>query len=409
MKIARLTPFLSVSPQIAPTDLGTLAALGFKAVISNRPDREADDQPASADIAAAAERVGLAYRHIPVVSGKVSDDDVAGLRRRPSRAQGASARFLPHGHALEHTLGAFGGRSSRSGGDPRHHGRGRLRPFGAAAAARGSLAHGRADDPARACHGFRPRRGPRRGHRRRRIGRARDRGEPAQAAPVARHRRHRAARAPLLPARLDAGRRRRVRPSQHRAADGRGDARGGQVDTRRGQRVRARAQPRGPRGRRAGRLPDPGRRTRDRAELGRGRGPAGDPRQERRHLQLPLRDGALHVGAGAHAQGRPRAVHPAADADQVRRRAAKGDVSRLRPLAPARCARRDRGRVPHRDARAVRRQGVRAAADGVREEIRRGAELQLQSQGGRRSGQEGLVRGQARRRCQRDRGTRVRA
>ena len=64
MKIAKLTPFLSVSPQIAEADLGTLAAQGFRAVINNRPDGEAEGQPASATLAAAAERVGLDYRHV---------------------------------------------------------------------------------------------------------------------------------------------------------------------------------------------------------------------------------------------------------------------------------------------------------------------------------------------------------
>ena len=77
MKIAKLTPFLSVSPQIAEADLGALAAQNYRAVINNRPDGEAEDQPAGATLAAAADRVGLAYRHLPVVSGKVTDDDVA--------------------------------------------------------------------------------------------------------------------------------------------------------------------------------------------------------------------------------------------------------------------------------------------------------------------------------------------
>lgn len=77
MKIAKLTPFLSVSAQIAEADLGALAAQGFRAVLNNRPDGEAEDQPASAALAAAAERVGLAYRHVPVVSGSITDDDVA--------------------------------------------------------------------------------------------------------------------------------------------------------------------------------------------------------------------------------------------------------------------------------------------------------------------------------------------
>jgi uncharacterized protein (TIGR01244 family) len=58
MKIAKLTPFLAVSPQIAEADLGALAAQGFQAVINNRPDGEAEDQPETAALAAAAGRVG---------------------------------------------------------------------------------------------------------------------------------------------------------------------------------------------------------------------------------------------------------------------------------------------------------------------------------------------------------------
>jgi sulfide:quinone oxidoreductase len=76
MKIAQLTPFLSVSDQLTPQDLGVAAAQGFKSVISNRPDGESEDQPASADLAAAAERLGLAYRHVPVVSGNITDGDI---------------------------------------------------------------------------------------------------------------------------------------------------------------------------------------------------------------------------------------------------------------------------------------------------------------------------------------------
>ncbi len=43
------------------------------------------------------------------------------------------------------------------------------------------------------------------------------------------------------------------------------------------------------------------------------------PWAQRRHLQLPLRPGALHLGAGARPARRQGAVHPAGDADQVRR------------------------------------------------------------------------------------------
>jgi sulfide:quinone oxidoreductase len=97
MKIAKLTPFLAVSPQIAEADLGALAAQGFRAVINNRPDGEAEDQPGSAALAAAAGRVGLEYRHVPVVSGKITDDDVAKFARVLDEVKGPVLAFCRTG------------------------------------------------------------------------------------------------------------------------------------------------------------------------------------------------------------------------------------------------------------------------------------------------------------------------
>jgi sulfide:quinone oxidoreductase len=72
----RLTDALSVAPQIEPDDVAEAAARGFRSVINNRPDGEQDGQPAGASIEAAAQRAGLAYRHIPVVSGQLQDTQV---------------------------------------------------------------------------------------------------------------------------------------------------------------------------------------------------------------------------------------------------------------------------------------------------------------------------------------------
>lgn len=76
-KVVTLTPSLSVSPQITERDVGILAAQGFRGIISNRPDGEAEDQPATATIAAAAQRLGLTFHHLPVVAGKIGDNDVS--------------------------------------------------------------------------------------------------------------------------------------------------------------------------------------------------------------------------------------------------------------------------------------------------------------------------------------------
>ncbi len=97
MKVAKLTPFLSVSPQIAEADLGTLAAQGFQAVINNRPDGEADDQPTSAALAAAAARVGLDYRYVPAVSGRITDDDVVAFDQAMAQVKGPVLAFCRTG------------------------------------------------------------------------------------------------------------------------------------------------------------------------------------------------------------------------------------------------------------------------------------------------------------------------
>jgi len=74
--IARLTPFLSVTDQIDPDDIARAEALGFRSIINNRPDGEGQEQPAGAAVETAARNHGLAYRHIPVISGQVSEANV---------------------------------------------------------------------------------------------------------------------------------------------------------------------------------------------------------------------------------------------------------------------------------------------------------------------------------------------
>jgi sulfide:quinone oxidoreductase len=61
-----LSPDVSVTGQIKPTDVAAIAKLGFKSIICNRPDNEGFFQPSFADVAAAAKAAGLEARHIPV-------------------------------------------------------------------------------------------------------------------------------------------------------------------------------------------------------------------------------------------------------------------------------------------------------------------------------------------------------
>ena len=80
MDIRPLDEALSASPQIAPEDLPAIAAQGFRSVISNRPDGEEPGQPSAEALRQAAEAAGLAFAHVPVVGGAISDQDVADFR-----------------------------------------------------------------------------------------------------------------------------------------------------------------------------------------------------------------------------------------------------------------------------------------------------------------------------------------
>jgi protein tyrosine phosphatase (PTP) superfamily phosphohydrolase (DUF442 family) len=61
LDLKRINDHVSVSGQIQPEDIAALKAAGFVAIVNNRPDGESPDQPASADIEAAARAAGLDY------------------------------------------------------------------------------------------------------------------------------------------------------------------------------------------------------------------------------------------------------------------------------------------------------------------------------------------------------------
>lgn len=80
MQINRLTPDVAVGPQLTGDGVDTVAALGFRSIIGNRPDGEEPDQPAFAALEAAARHHGLETRHIPVVASRIGADDVEQFR-----------------------------------------------------------------------------------------------------------------------------------------------------------------------------------------------------------------------------------------------------------------------------------------------------------------------------------------
>ncbi|MBD3763256.1 MAG: TIGR01244 family phosphatase [Rhodobacterales bacterium] len=70
MDIKQIAPSFAAAPQIRPDDVIRIAEAGYKTIICNRPDAEADDQPRAAEIAAAARAAGLEFRYLPIKGGK---------------------------------------------------------------------------------------------------------------------------------------------------------------------------------------------------------------------------------------------------------------------------------------------------------------------------------------------------
>ena len=66
MNIVKLSEHVAVAGQITPESVDAIAAAGYKVLINNRPDGEEGNQPANADIAAAAAAAGLEYHYMPI-------------------------------------------------------------------------------------------------------------------------------------------------------------------------------------------------------------------------------------------------------------------------------------------------------------------------------------------------------
>lgn len=88
MDTRKISPGLSVAPQITIQDVGILAGKGFRGIINNRPDGEDDEQAPSKEIEKIAKALGLEYRHIPVVPGKITDADIEAFSSALQAMQG---------------------------------------------------------------------------------------------------------------------------------------------------------------------------------------------------------------------------------------------------------------------------------------------------------------------------------
>ena len=98
MDLNHLSPTFATAPQLQPSDVGRLAAAGFKGIINNRPDNEGPDQPGSQELEAEARRHGLVYRHIPVVPGQATDADARAFAAALEDADGPVVAFCRTGN-----------------------------------------------------------------------------------------------------------------------------------------------------------------------------------------------------------------------------------------------------------------------------------------------------------------------
>jgi sulfide:quinone oxidoreductase len=85
-KVIFITPHFAVTAALTVEDFATVAGLGFKSVISNRPDGEEDGQLTARQEAATAWREGLRFAHVPaskhdLFTDAVVDDMADAVRR----------------------------------------------------------------------------------------------------------------------------------------------------------------------------------------------------------------------------------------------------------------------------------------------------------------------------------------
>ena len=97
MELKRINERVSVAGQIWPGEVAVLKQQGFVAIVNNRPDGEAPDQPSNADIAAAAEAAGLVYHFIPMGRSGVSAQMIENTRSALEAADGPVLCFCRTG------------------------------------------------------------------------------------------------------------------------------------------------------------------------------------------------------------------------------------------------------------------------------------------------------------------------
>ena len=73
-KWIELEPGVYTAPQLVEEDFADVAKFGFKSVVNNRPDGEAESQLPDLKAAAMAQALGLNYHYQPVANLNITDD-----------------------------------------------------------------------------------------------------------------------------------------------------------------------------------------------------------------------------------------------------------------------------------------------------------------------------------------------
>lgn len=105
-----ITPTYSVSGQLLPDDMATLAASGVTTLINNRPDHEVPPELSGATLRAAAEAAGITFVDNPVVAQALGADVGSAQRQAIDAAGGAVHAYCASGmrSAVAWALGEAG-------------------------------------------------------------------------------------------------------------------------------------------------------------------------------------------------------------------------------------------------------------------------------------------------------------
>ena len=97
IELKQVNPEFWVSAQINQSDLVEIAAKGIKTIICNRPDGEGVDQPNIIEIQEAAIRQGIQLEYLPVVSGRVTDEQAIEFKSLYQKSQKPVLAFCRSG------------------------------------------------------------------------------------------------------------------------------------------------------------------------------------------------------------------------------------------------------------------------------------------------------------------------